>query len=148
MERLDVFDCSNVFIANYFTNDRDCAHCNREHTLIYICSGELEITEKNRKTILRPGECAFMRRDNRMWLQKRVATDKPYRSIVLKFSREFLREFYHTLSRREIPADAKRNKSSLHVFLQTVLTYAAYLNQLSPISMPASHPPMIYLNSK
>ena len=40
MEKLDVFDCSNVFIASYFTNDRDCAHCNREHTLIYIYSPE------------------------------------------------------------------------------------------------------------
>lgn len=39
MEKLDVFDCSNVFIASYFTNDRDCAHCNREHTLIYILTG-------------------------------------------------------------------------------------------------------------
>lgn len=116
MEKLEVFDCSNVFIASYFTNDRDCAHCNREHTLIYICSGELEITERNRKTVLCPGDCAFMRCDNRMWLQKRVAPDKAYRSIVLKFSREFLREFYQTLNRREIPADARRDKSSLYVF--------------------------------
>ena len=43
MERLDVFDCSNVLIASYFTDDRGCAHENREHTLIYLCSGELEI---------------------------------------------------------------------------------------------------------
>ena len=116
MEKLDVFDCSNVFIASYFTNDRGCAHCNREHTLIYIHSGELEITEGGRKTILRPGDCAFMRRDNSMWLQKHVGNEKPYRSIVLKFSRNFLREFYQSLNRREIPADAKRDKSSLHVF--------------------------------
>lgn len=115
MEQLDVFDCSNVFIASYFTDNRDCAHCNREHTLIYIHSGELEITERNRKTILRPGDCAFMRRDNLLWLQKRVKEGKPYRSIVLKFSRDFLREFYQTLNRRDIPADARRDKSSLHV---------------------------------
>ena len=115
MEKLDVFDCSNVFIACYCTSDCKCVHCNREHTLIYIYSGELEITEGNRKTILRPGDCAFMRRDNRMWLQKRVGEDRQYRSIVLKFSREFLREFYQTLNRRELPAVAKRDKSSLHV---------------------------------
>ena len=34
MEQLDVFDCSNVLIACYFTDDRGCAHENREHTLI------------------------------------------------------------------------------------------------------------------
>lgn len=54
MEHLEVFDCSNVFIASFFTDDRRCAHCNSEHTLIYIyiASGELEITERNRKTVL------------------------------------------------------------------------------------------------
>ena len=55
MEKLEVFDCSNVFIASFFTDDRGCAHCNREHTLIYILSGELEITDGGRKTILHPG---------------------------------------------------------------------------------------------
>ncbi len=115
MERPDVFDCSNVFIASYFIDDRGCAHCNREHTLIYIYSGELEITERGRRTVLRPGDCAFMRRDNRMWLQKRVDEGKPYRSIVLKFSREFLREFYRTIDRRELPKDVRRDRSSLCV---------------------------------
>lgn len=115
MERLDVFDCSNVFMASYFTDNRDCAHCNREHTLIYIYSGELEITERGRKTVLHAGECAFVRRDNRMWLQKRVNNGVPYRSVVLKFSRGFLREFYQTLDRKEIPTESKREKWSLRV---------------------------------
>lgn len=116
MEHLDVFDCSNVFIGSYFTDDRDCAHCNREHTLVYCYSGELEIVENGRKTILRPGDCAFLRRDNRLWMHKRVRPGQPYRSFVLKFSRKFLREFYQTLNRREIPAGATHNKASLVKF--------------------------------
>ena len=85
MEHLEVFDYSNILIACYFNDDRGCAHENREHTLIYLCSGELEIEERGKKTVLYPGECAFMRRDNRMWLHKKVENGKPYRSIVLKF---------------------------------------------------------------
>ncbi len=115
MDKFDVFDCSNVLIGCYFTDNRKCVHENREHTLIYICSGELEIEEKGRKTTLHPGECAFMRRDNRMWLQKKVEDGVPYRSVVLKFSRAFLREFYQTLHREEIPADSEREKTSLRV---------------------------------
>lgn len=115
MERLDVFDCSNVLIASYLTDDRGCAHENREHTLVYLCSGELEIEERGKKTVLHPGDCAFMRRDNRMWLQKKVGEGKPYRSVVLKFSKSFLREFYQTLDRHQIPADSKREKVSLRV---------------------------------
>ena len=113
MEQLDVFDCSNVLIASYFADDRECAHENREHTLIYQCSGRLEIEERGKKTVLYPGDCAFMRRDNRMWLQKRVGQGEPYRSIVLKFSKAFLREFYQTLDRQQIPIDSKREKASL-----------------------------------
>ena len=115
MEQLDVFDCLNVLIASYFTDDRGCAHENREHTLIYLCSGELEIEERGKKTVLHPGDCAFMRRDNRMWLQKKVEDNKPYRSVVLKFTRPFLREFYHTLNQQQIPVDSKREKASLRV---------------------------------
>ncbi len=115
MERLDVFDCSNVLIASYFTDDKGCAHENREHTLIYLYSGKLEIEERGKKTILRAGECAFMRRDNRMWLQKHADTDNPYRSVVLKFTKSFLREFYRTIGKKAVPSVSKREKNSLRV---------------------------------
>ena len=115
MEQLDVFDCLNVLIASYFTDDRGCAHENREHTLIYLCSGELEIEERGKKTVLHPGDCAFMRRDNRMWLQKKVEDNKPYRSVVLKFTMPFLREFNHTLKQQQIPVVSNIEKASLRV---------------------------------
>ena len=105
MEQLDVFDCSNVLIASYFADDRECAHENREHTLIYQCSGRLEIEERGKKTVLYPGDCAFMRRDNRMWLQKRVGKGEPYRSIVLKFSKAF---FEGVLPNTRSAADSNR----------------------------------------
>ncbi len=113
MEQLKVLDYSNVFIASYFTDDRECAHPNAEHTLIYIVSGELEITDKGKKSILHPGECAFMRRDNKMLLKKRVKDGVPYHSVVLKFNRKFLREFFSGIDRKSLPEVAKRNKKSL-----------------------------------
>ena len=103
MERLDVFDCSDILIASYFSDDRGCAHENREHTLIYICSGMLEIDDKGTKTVLKAGDCAFMRRDNRMWLQKHIVGGKPYHSIVLKFSKPFLRKHYQSLNKKALP---------------------------------------------
>lgn len=115
MERLDVFDCSNVMIASFFTNDRGCAHENREHTLIYLCEGELEIEERGVTTLLRPGDCAFMRRDNRMWLQKHASEEKPYRSVVLKFSRAFLRDYFRKLSPEDVPQDSRREQVSLRL---------------------------------
>ncbi|MDE6370413.1 MAG: cupin domain-containing protein, partial [Duncaniella sp.] len=115
MEQLNVLDYSNVFIASYFTDDVQCSHPNREHTLIYIVSGVLEIDENGRKTLLHAGECAFMRRDHRMMLHKRVRPNEPYKSIVLKFNRNFLRELYQKMDRNTLPPDARRSKKSLMV---------------------------------
>lgn len=115
MEKLEVLDYSNVFIASYFTDDSQCSHPNREHTLIYLCSGELEIEEKGKKTRLHAGDCAFMRRDHLMILHKYVKPGVPYRSIVLKFKRNFLRSFYQHIDKDELPLLAKRSCTSLRV---------------------------------
>lgn len=113
METLKVLDYSNVFIASYFTDDMQCSHMNREHTLIYIRSGELEINERDRNTRLSKGQCAFIRRDNKVILTKLVKEGTPYCSIVLKFSRKFLREFYQAMHKQSIPYHAKRDEASL-----------------------------------
>lgn len=115
MEEQKVFDISDAFLASYLTDDRQCAHPNREHTLVYLCSGELEIEQEGRRTVLHEGECAFMRRDHRMILQRWVRQGKPYRSVVLKFSRNFLRGFFQQLDRRLLPEYAKRNRDSLYL---------------------------------
>ena len=115
MEQLKVFDCSNVLIASYFTDDCGCAHENREHTLIYLRSGQLDIEEKGIHTILQKGDCAFMRRDHRMWLQKKIVDGEPYQSIVLKFSRKFLREFYQKMNKEKLPIQTKRQITSLRI---------------------------------
>ena len=65
--------------------------------------------------MLHPGDCAFMRRDNRLWLQKKPEKARPYHSVVLKFSRSFLREFYQKLNREQIPFNSQREKDSLRL---------------------------------
>lgn len=116
MKQFDVFDCSNVFIGCFFTDDMMCAHENKEHTLIYIRSGELEIEERGKTTILHEGECAFMRRDNRMIMKKHASKEKPYCSIILKLTKPFLKEFYqHNLNKDDIPEGYKRETESLRI---------------------------------
>lgn len=130
MEELKVHNYSNVFIASYFTDNCECSHANSEHTLLYLCSGELEIDQYGKKSILHQNECAFMRRDNRMLLQKRVKEGVPYRSVVLKFSRDFLRMFYQKLDKNKLPRYAQRDKSSLYMCYRLgAPTLKACLNQ-------------------
>lgn len=115
MEELKALDFSNMLRESYFTDDCPCAHHNCEHTLIYLCSGKLEIEQEGRRTVLHEGECAFMRRDYRMRLQERVQAGKPYRAVVWEFSRNFLCEFYQTLDSGALPVHAERNRDSLYL---------------------------------
>ena len=73
-----------------------------------------------------------MRRDNRMWLQKRVKDGRPYRSVVMKFSQDYLKEFFHTLNRKDIPADARREKRSLVKFPTNRLDVRSLFESLVP----------------
>ena len=115
MEILKVLDMSNVFIASYFTDDRQCSHANKEHTLIYLQSGELEINERGHITNLKAGDCAFIRRDNQVMLQKYIKEGQPYQSFVLKFSRNFLRKCYQEADKKIVTENARRNDASLYV---------------------------------
>ena len=88
-----MFSTAQMFLSRAFSPMTAVAPTVTVSILLYILSGELEITDGGRKTILHPGDCAFMRRDNRMWLQKRASENKPYRSVVMKFSRDFLKQY-------------------------------------------------------
>lgn len=114
MEELKVLDFSNVFIADYVTDKRQCVSHNSEHTLIYLCSGELIIEQDGHKKMLHEGECAFIRRDYGLKLTKLVKNGKPYHSVMLKFSLGFLRGFYRTMDRQLLPRYEKRSHDSLY----------------------------------
>jgi glyoxylate utilization-related uncharacterized protein len=63
----------------------------REHGIVYVLSGKLEINENGKITRLYRGECAFLRKDNRVSINKMPKKNKQYKSIWLTFTRPFLR---------------------------------------------------------
>jgi AraC-like DNA-binding protein len=86
----------------------------RNHGIVYVLSGKLEINENGKITNLYKGECAFVRKDNRASMNKMSKKDEQYKSIWLTFTRPFLREFYRTMNKTQLPEDAKRQKISVH----------------------------------
>jgi AraC-like DNA-binding protein len=86
----------------------------REHGIVYILSGKLEINEGDKITYLYRGECAFIRKDNRVGMTKMPEKNEQYKSIWLTFPRPFFREFYRTLNKKQLPKDAERQKISVY----------------------------------
>lgn len=105
---------SNVFLTLKKTEDSVCDLGIPEHCLVYVCSGEIEFFEGEQRILVREGECAFVRKDNRLKMHKRSSRKTNiYQSVVLKFTRKFLLDFYRGLDKEGVAADAKRVKSSV-----------------------------------
>ncbi len=105
---------SNIFFTYIHSENAACTFIAESHALIYVYSGKLQIHEKETATEFRPGDCAFIRRDNRIVLHKHCSDDgSPFISIALTFTRKFLLDFYRKLDKALIPQDAKRSKTSL-----------------------------------
>jgi AraC-like DNA-binding protein len=86
----------------------------KEHYLAYVYSGELALNERGKIMKIQGGECAFIRKDNRVGMTKQPKNGKQFQSIFLKFSRKFLREFYYTLDKKQLPENAQRPKISVY----------------------------------
>ncbi|QIK55518.1 helix-turn-helix transcriptional regulator [Dysgonomonas sp. HDW5A] len=108
------FSYSDIFFSYYFDKERYCRPMVFDHTLVYVYSGEFILQEKSKRTVVRKGECVFLKKDNRVNMTKQPLFDKeePFRAIFMKFKRSFLRDFYQTLDKSKIPTEViKKNVS-------------------------------------
>jgi len=112
-ETCKTINYSNVFLSCFTDNAYRCAPMVKDHGLFYVISGEMEINEGGKITRLHKGDCAFIRKDNKVSLKKLPKNGEQFKSIWLKFTRDFLRDFYRTLNKKQLPESAKRLKISL-----------------------------------
>ncbi|MCD7932208.1 MAG: AraC family transcriptional regulator [Tannerellaceae bacterium] len=106
-----VFQYGDVFFGCYFNNDESCTKMMKDHTLIYLYSGEITIYEDDKATIVYPGDCVFVRRDNRIDIFKKPKDGKQFKSVFMTFTRSFLREFHKSIDKRQISQINKSGQS-------------------------------------
>lgn len=112
-----VFSYSDVFFSYHFSDDRTCSKMAHEHYLVYIYSGEYHINEVGqKKIIIRPGECVFLRRNHRIDMEKLSKGDEPFRGIFMNLKRSFLREVFPKIKKTDFPnADSLKLKNVLPI---------------------------------
>lgn len=106
-------DYSGIFLSCFTNNNTSCVHATRDHTLVYLYSGEYIIDDNGQKTIIHPGECVFIRRDHRITMYKNHTETEQYKGISLTFRRNLLREFYNKLSKNEMPKNVAQTEESV-----------------------------------
>lgn len=108
-----IFNYADVFFSYYFNNDVRCHKMIENHTLIYVYAGELQVDENNKQTRIHGGQCVFIRRDNRVTMTKQPKGEEQFKAIFMVLTRNFLREFFQTMNRSELPLEVARFKQSL-----------------------------------
>lgn len=97
------FNYSDIFFSYLFNNSRKCTQAIREHTLIYVYSGQLVVNENDKLTTVNAGESIFLRRNNRVSMDKCPKGDNQFSGIFMIFKRQFLRDLYHEIEKNNMP---------------------------------------------
>jgi AraC-like DNA-binding protein len=85
----------------------------RDHFLVYVYSGEYVLEEGKKKTVVRPGECVFLRRDNRVEMTKQPKNGEPFMGIFICYKRDFLRKVLQKFEKRDLSIETTKHKQSV-----------------------------------
>ncbi len=107
------FNYHDIFFSYYFNNERSCMQMIKDHMLVYVYSGEIILEEGNKKTEVHKNECVFLRKDNRIRMTKQPRGEEQFQAIFMHFKRNFLRDFYQTIDKKELPLEAEKYKPSV-----------------------------------
>lgn len=112
---------SDIVFSYYFSDECKCSKMVRDHFLVYVYSGEyiLEEGKEKRRTVVCPGECVFLRRDNQVTMYKQPVGEEPFRGIFMTLKRNLLRDLYQKINRKYLPLDAKKHEYSIIKLPQT-----------------------------
>ena len=110
---------SDILFSYYFSDGCMCTKMVRDHFLVYVYSGEYILEEGKKTVVVKPGECVFIRRDNRVNMIKQPVNGEPFMGIFLTFKRNFLREVYQKFERKDLPESAAKHRQSVVKLPQT-----------------------------
>lgn len=113
MGTANTINYSGIFISCFADDGFSCTEMIRDHTLTYVYSGEVEVDNNGNKIVVGRNQCVFIRRDHRIKLTKRASGEEQYRGISLTFHRNFLREVYGKLEKKDIPLNPPKKDLSI-----------------------------------
>ncbi|HJA99078.1 MAG TPA: AraC family transcriptional regulator [Candidatus Alistipes avicola] len=124
------FNYSDIIFSYYFDDDCLCAKMVRDHCLVYVHSGEYLLKEGDRTVTVGPGQCVFIRRDNRINMVKKPGKEEPFRGIFMLLKRNFLREVYQRFEKRELPSDIRKPSQSVILLPETPEIKGLFLSMI------------------
>ncbi len=131
MDPLQTINYSGIFLSCYCNDGVRCSHMVKDHSLVYINSGELLLEENGQQKSIRKGESIFLCRDHRVQLTKKPYKGEQFQGIFLTFRRNLLREFFHSMENKALPLTAQKPEKSI-VKIPESPTFTSLFQSLMP----------------
>ena len=113
MNSPSVYNYKDIIYSCFQPEESLSEHSLPHHALIYVYSGEIQIADNGNEQTVRAGEYVFLKRDNRVKIHKHTHGSNPYKAISIRFDRRFLREYFRTVKREQLPQNVKRFKEAV-----------------------------------
>lgn len=107
LKETTIFNYSDIIFSFIVNDESVCTHKAPSHLLIYVYSGKMSIVEDGEEIIATAGECVFVRRDHSVSITKGAYNGEQYQGITMKFTRNFLRDYFKELNSKDIPKNPK-----------------------------------------
>lgn len=124
---------SNIVLSCISEKGLDCKFDSvHEHTLMYVISGDMVVEDRDGQHHVKPGECAFIRRNKQAVMHKRSLSDgTPYKSVAIAFPRKYLMEFFNGMDKKNLPSNAHRNNAAI-VALPSTVEFSSLFASITP----------------
>lgn len=124
---------SNIVLSCISEKGLDCKFDSiHEHTLMYVISGDMVVEDRDGQHHVKPGECAFIRRNKQAVMHKKSLSDgTPYKSVAIAFPRKFLMEFFNGMDKKNLPSNAHRSNAAI-VALPSTVEFSSLFASITP----------------
>lgn len=91
----------------------------RDHTLVYVYSGELTVRQQGHRTLtVGKNQCVFLARNNKVEVEGRPADGVEFKSAFLTLKRQLLIRYYSQMDRSLLPHKGEKRLSRVMVLPQ------------------------------
>ncbi len=113
LKESQVYNYRDIVYSCFVPEEWMAEHRFPVHTIIYVYSGELVAEDSGHTVKIHAGEYVFVKRDHRVKMLKHTAGNAPYKAISIRFSRNFLRNFFCHTDKPQMPAGTKRFRKAI-----------------------------------
>ena len=125
---MEKVDYNNVFSSCYSKDTIICSPNVKEHCLLFVNSGLLELKYNNKIYNFKQNECAFIRRSHEVQLLKKPLDGKPFSGVFFILDKKFLASKFKQYKHLDYPQEQSpiiqiENHPVLISFFQSFISY-------------------------